>query len=148
MLFWWWPSKKNLQRAGSSMCGFSQMEHVLEHVSHWLDSSYEQLHENCLGVKAMTEDTEEASGPALPHSHIPLKGRYDTSYSLSGRIMWHSSYWTVHMNAGMVYWLNADNLDLLSHNINYATSSIPGVNKYFLLLFIYILINYVGRLRC
>ena len=32
------------------------------------------------------------SGPALPHSHIPLKGRYDTSYSLSGRIMRHSSY--------------------------------------------------------
>ena len=43
------------------------------------------------------------SGPALPHSHVPLKGRYDTSYSLSGRIMWHSSYWTVHTNAGMVH---------------------------------------------
>ena len=62
--------------------------------------------------------------------------------------MWPSSYWTVLTNAGMVYWLNADNLQLLSHNIYYAASSIPGVNKYFLLLFIYILIHYVGRLGC
>ena len=48
----------------------------------------------------------------------------------------------------MVYWLNADNLELLSHDINYAASSMPGVNKYFLLLFIYVLIHYVGRLGC
>ena len=60
--------------------------------------------------------------------------------------MSHSSYWAVHRNARMVYWLNADTLELLSHNSNYAASSIPGVNKYFLLLFIYILIHYVGRL--
>ena len=52
--------EKNLQRVGLSMCGFSQTGHVLEHVSHWLDSSYEQLHENRLGVEAMTEDMEEA----------------------------------------------------------------------------------------
>ena len=43
----------------------------------------------------------------------------------------------------MVYWLNADNLELRSHNINDAASSIPGVNKYFLLL-----IHYEGRLGC
>ena len=32
---------------------------------------------------------ERTSGPALPHSHVSLKGRYDTAYSLSGRIMRH-----------------------------------------------------------
>ena len=68
--------------------------------------------------------------PALPHSHVPLKGRYDTSCSLSRRVMWQGSYWIVHTNAGMVYWLNADNLELLSHNTNYAVSLIPGVNQY------------------
>ena len=46
-----------------------------------------------------------------------------------------------------MYWLNT-NLKLLSHDIKYAVSSIPGVNKYFLLLLIYILIHYVGRLGC
>ena len=46
------------------------------------------------------------SGPALPHSHIPLKGRFDTSDSLSGRIIRHSSHCTVYTNAGMVHWLN------------------------------------------
>ena len=40
-----------------------------------------------------------------------------------------------------MHWLNVDNLELLSHNINSAVSSIPGLNKHFLLLFIYILIN-------
>ena len=48
----------------------------------------------------------------------------------------------------MVYWLSADNLESLSHNINYAVSLIPGVNEYFLLLFIYIVIHYVRRLGC
>ena len=33
------------------------------------------------------------------------------------------------------------NLELLSHDISYAVSSIPGLNKYFLLLFAYILIH-------
>ena len=60
----------------------------------------------------------------------------------SGRIIRHSPHCTVHTNAGMVCWLNVDNLGLISHNINWAVSSIPGLNKYFLLLFIYILINY------
>ena len=41
----------------------------------------------------------------------------------------------------MVYWLNVNSLGLLSHIINLAQSSIPGLNKYFLLLFIYILIH-------
>ena len=54
--------------------------------------------------------------------------------------------WAAATLARMVYWLNADNLDLLSHNINYPASSIPGVNKYFLLLCLHILIHYVGRL--
>ena len=52
--------KKNLQRVGLSMHEFSQTGRVLEHVSHWLDGSYEQLHEHRLRVVAMTEDTEEA----------------------------------------------------------------------------------------
>ena len=70
-----------------------------------------------------------AAGPALPHSHIPLKGKFDTSYSLSGRIIGHSSHCTVYTNAGMVHWLNVDYLELLSHNINDVASSIPGHNK-------------------
>ena len=28
---------------------------------------------------------EVVSGPALPHSHVPLKGRYDTSYLLTAK---------------------------------------------------------------
>ena len=43
------------------------------------------------------------AGPALPHSHVPLKGRFDTSYSLSGRIIRHSSHCTIYTNAGMVH---------------------------------------------
>ena len=82
----------------------------------------------------MLEARENGSGPALPHSHIPLKGRYDTSYSLSGRIMRHSSYWTVDTSVGVVYWLNLGDLEPLSQNIGYAASSIPGLNKYFFLL--------------
>ena len=97
-------------------------------------------HRNLPSLHTRTEDRSLWSGPALPHSHVPLKGRYDTSYSLSGRVMWHSSYWTVCTNAGMVFWLNADNLELLSHNTNYAVSLIPSVNKYFCyFLFIYTL---------
>ena len=48
--------------------------------------------------------------------------------------MRHSSYWTVDTNAGVVYWLNVGDLESLSHNISYAASSIPGLNKYFFLL--------------
>ena len=45
----------------------------------------------------------------------------------------------------MVYWLDADSLALLSHDIGYAGSSIPGLNKYFLLLFIYVVTYILGR---
>ena len=76
------------------MRGFSQMGHVLEHVSHWLDSSYEQLRGNYLGVKAMTEDTEEAvrvqtgsgtdanANPTVefpPTLHVPIDSKANQS---------------------------------------------------------------------
>ena len=99
-------------------------------------------------LKFLVKQDQGLSGPALPHSHVPLKGRYDTSYSISRRIMKDCSHWTLNRNTGMVYWLNVDNLGLLRHNINYAVSSIPGLNKYFLLVFIYILIHLIGRLGC
>ena len=88
-----------------------------------------------------TQEQQRLSGPALPHSHVPLKGRFDTSYSLSRRISRYSSHSTVYTNAGMVHRLNVNNLELLSHNIKCTASLIPDLNKHFLLLFIYILIN-------
>ena len=57
------------------------------------------------------------SGPALPHSHSPLKGRYDKLYSLSGNIIHHSSYYTPQTTARMVYWLKVDTVLLLTNGI-------------------------------
>ena len=59
--------------------------------------------------------------------------------------MRHSSHCTVYTNAGMVYWLNADNLELLRHNISDAVSLIPGLNKCYLLLFIYVVIYILSK---
>ena len=59
-------------------------------------------------------------------------------------IMRHSSHHMVYTNARMVYWLNANDLELLGHNINNAASVIPGLNKYLLLLFIYVVTYILG----
>ena len=60
--------------------------------------------------------------------------------------MRHSSYWTVDTNARVVYWLNVGDLESLSHNISYAVSSIPGLNKYFFLLTRLVLITNLFKL--
>ena len=87
-----------------------------------------------------------SAGPALPHSHSPLKGRYDKLYSLRGNITAHSSYFTLQINARVVYRLNVDYFMLLTNGINYAWCSIPGIGTYFLPLFIYTYIPSVRRL--
>ena len=67
------------------------------------------------------------SGPALPHSHSPLRRRYDKLCSLSENIIAHSSYFTLQINVRMVYQLNVDYFMLLTNSINYTGCSIPSV---------------------
>ena len=59
---------------------------------------YTGPYEGCVGTVLQWVLMVMTSGPALPYSHSPLKGRYDKLYSLSRNIniVWHTTR--------MVYW--------------------------------------------